>query len=758
METTDVRREVAGMSRNVLRTAGGLFIVALICTAAAFSATAKERDSAFAGGVGASLVRLAESSGTEVQRILAGPAALDLDPHFSPSNSLLAVIGPQNPYSEAEAQAMQEFLQNGGTLLVADDFGQGNSLTSRLGVTFERVRLVEPDLAHQQLVRLQGRDYRVTLEAPTALQIDEESDTVVMATSSGHSFLDRDGTGVIDSGDPPGPFPLVAVTEIGVANGRLITVSDTRPFLGGEDQDNEAFLEGLLDAYLPVEGKLLVDESHSRSKDPILASAAIVVQALRSGPWPYIIVTVAILGAVVTMIAGPPYAWARHRFKPNRYVARADLREGPNYVISAQPHPKMHASEWTTRGRFCIFGGVSLALIGISQGNTQVAFTGALMLCAAALALWYTPTYVTAIRAMSTNSVQEDGIVQIDLQIDTRARSTSYLEIRDHLPTEFKLTDGESWFQTTLSRRSSVWARYEVRPAVRGPYIIGPLVARTSDPFHIRGVHTNVAQAQELMVHPRHDPLSRIPFRSKVAAMTLGPHLVNRAGDGSEFHALRNYETGDSIRSINWKASARSKDLVVNQRVHESMATLTIFLDSRTISAAGSVQSSPINEACRAALSIATGAMQARDRIKIFAYGDGIQDIAPGKGADQIHRLTQALAALPARGDMRFSQALENVLPALKPRTPFVLISGLEDDETIVDGIALLRQRDILPTVLIVPPGTKAADGDQDAEPDADRINMEHERAIERLRGLAIPTVPVKPGMPLAHSLRVGLT
>lgn len=277
------------------------------------------------------------------------------------------------------------------------------------------------------------------------------------------------------------------------------------------------------------------------------------------------------------------------------------------------------------------------------------------------------------------------------------------------------------------------------------------------DAFRLRMVETSAGAPNPVLVHPQGEPLGQVPFKSKIPLITLGPHLVSRSGDGSEFHSLRDYQAGDSIRTVNWKASARSKDLMVNQRVHESMATVTIFLDVRAVSGAGPVRGSPINQACRAALTIATAAIHARDRVRVFAYGGGVREVATNLPGMQVQDLTRALAELKASGATPFGEALEQHLASIKSRSPFVLISGFEGDPSVVDGLREVRRRGALAVALALPIGTQPEDpAEGEPEAEAETLQTQHSELVSRLRSEGVPVVPAVPGMPLSLLFRFG--
>jgi uncharacterized protein (DUF58 family) len=336
------------------------------------------------------------------------------------------------------------------------------------------------------------------------------------------------------------------------------------------------------------------------------------------------------------------------------------------------------------------------------------------------------------------------------------------LEFLDALPPEFELQKGANWFQTHLGPAPTA-VEYQASPALRGPYTTGPLTVRRSDALRLRVQQKRIEAGCVVEVSPRKEPFNRSPFKTRVPTVTLGPHLVNRAGDGSEFHSLREYHDGDSFRAINWKASARSKSLVVSQRVHESRTTLTIFLDARAVSAAGPASTSPLAHGCRVVLGVASGAVQVRDRVRIILYGKigekDVLEMPPAPGSRQIHELTRTLSRLAAGGSTPFAKALQGVLPSLAAGTPVLLVSGLEGDPSILEGMKLVRAKGLLPTVIASPIHTAPVDAeDGQPEPHADRIGRERAAILGGLRASGVAVFDAIEGIPLEYLFRLGAT
>src|SRR3546814_17485646 len=60
----------------------------------------------------------------------------------------------------------------------------------------------------------------------------------------------------------------------------------------------------------------------------------------------------------------------------------------------------------------------------------------------------------------------------------------------------------------------------------------------------------------------------------------VGAHLKRRRGEGTDFHQMREYRIGDSLRQIDWKATARARKLISHEYQDEKNQQLIVVLDT----------------------------------------------------------------------------------------------------------------------------------------------------------------------------------
>lgn len=111
----------------------------------------------------------------------------------------------------------------------------------------------------------------------------------------------------------------------------------------------------------------------------------------------------------------------------------------------------------------------------------------------------------------------------------------------------------------------------------RGVFDVGPLEVTRSDPFGLFRVTRRFGHTEQLWVYPRLLPL--VPLPSGVTRNLEGPSSDTAPEGDITFHRLREYVTGDDLRMIHWKSTARSGRLMVRHNVDTSLPYTVVLLD-----------------------------------------------------------------------------------------------------------------------------------------------------------------------------------
>jgi hypothetical protein len=223
--------------------------------------------------------------------------------HATPLETLAAL--PQNaegsvllviPYlkpTEADVAQLRVYLERGGVLILADDYGYGNTVLEGLGVSarFSDALLLDslfnyrtayfPLATNLGPSPLTAEVSSLALNYASALEGEGLS---VVARSSPFSYLDLNNDGEHNTSEPAGPFPVVG--QIMVGKGHLILLADPSIFINTmlTAEDNRQFVQNVLGSAGP-DPHLFIDQVHIPSSRLEQAKAALAaVQQLVAQP------------------------------------------------------------------------------------------------------------------------------------------------------------------------------------------------------------------------------------------------------------------------------------------------------------------------------------------------------------------------------------------------------------------------------------------------------------------------------------------
>ncbi|MFX0206845.1 MAG: DUF4350 domain-containing protein [Candidatus Hodarchaeota archaeon] len=187
------------------------------------------------------------------------------------SSSSILIIGPSLTFSDEEANYIQDFLLNGGKMLLADDFGTGNDLLKKINATSRFSTSLLIDLAYEKKPQygvvfdfqehpITANVSRIMLNYATTLNVGRNA--TVLANSSDGSWLDSNMNGRLDEWERKGPLPVLAVERYG--DGELILLSDPSVLINlmYKYLNNSVFNENLLGYLGSDRDVIMIDESH----------------------------------------------------------------------------------------------------------------------------------------------------------------------------------------------------------------------------------------------------------------------------------------------------------------------------------------------------------------------------------------------------------------------------------------------------------------------------------------------------------------
>jgi uncharacterized protein (DUF58 family) len=285
-------------------------------------------------------------------------------------------------------------------------------------------------------------------------------------------------------------------------------------------------------------------------------------------------------------------------------------------------------------------------------------------------------------RALQGEEIEATIVVAASSSVDR-------LELRLELPDSMEIADGAAATVLRLVAGEPKTVALRLRCATWGVYDVGEIEARADDPFRVVLWEQTFDLARGLKAYPRPESLSTILSPFETSAFT-GSEVARSTGEGIEYADIRDYVPGDRVRAINWRASARKGDLVVNERHPERNTDVVLFVDSFSDVTRGA--RSTLDDAVRAAAAVASLYLERRDRVGLVTFGGIMRWLRPGMGVVQRYRLVETLLETGVAPTYTWRDV--NIIPAriLPPKALVVALTPLVDAR-FVTALENLRGR-----------------------------------------------------------------
>ena len=189
--------------------------------------------------------------------------------------------------------------------------------------------------------------------------------------------------------------------------------------------------------------------------------------------------------------------------------------------------------------------------------------------------------------------------------------------------------------------------RTPLLPVRRGDLVTDRVTVRLVGPLGLAARQWSVGVPGSLRVTPAFPSRRHLPSRLARLRELDGRAAVRVRGQGTEFDSLREYVRGDDVRSIDWRASARSRNVVVRTWQPERDRRVVVLLDTSRTSA-GRVGDVPrLDSAMDAALLLTALVSRAGDRVDFLA-GDRVvrARVRSGHRGDALAAVQDAMVAL----------------------------------------------------------------------------------------------------------------
>lgn len=347
---------------------------------------------------------------------------------------------------------------------------------------------------------------------------------------------------------------------------------------------------------------------------------------------------------------------------------------------------------------FFLLGGLGIALIGGSYYLPVLFFIGktflACLLLVTVLDIFLVNAFKTPIEArrLLTERMNMGDENKVSLQITNTTRQILHLGVFEGYP-------------VAMQQRSKIWSfllksrevntlEYTFKPVERGEYQFNDLIIFLRSPLFLGQRRITVPLSQVIKVYP--SVLQMKQYELKVfnqQTQSQGIKKVRRIGNTSEFEQIRNYVQGDDLRTVNWKATSRKNELMVNQYQEERSQPVYCVIDKSRPMQLAFDDMTMLDYAINSTLVFSNIALRKGDRSGLITFSDKMGTIIPAdKSQGQLKRIQESLYDQKTLfKEANFELLYQTVRQQIKTRSLLMLFTNFESEFAMRRALPMLQ-------------------------------------------------------------------
>ncbi len=248
--------------------------------------------------------------------------------------------------------------------------------------------------------------------------------------------------------------------------------------------------------------------------------------------------------------------------------------------------------------------------------------------------------------------------------------------------------------------RHRVKMRYQLRAQQRGAMHFGGVHIALTSRRGFWQLQRYQTLEQAVKVYPNFAAVTRYTLLATENRLgQLGIRQLQRRGEGLDFLQLREYRMGDSLRQIDWNATARQRKLISKEYQDERDQQVVFLLDCGRRMLARDGELSHFDHSLNAVLLLSYVALRQGDALGLMTFSGSQRWLSPRKGAGAINQVLNSIYDLqPSLHTSDYLLAAQTLMRYQRNRSLVILISNLrdEDSSTLGAALALLRQKHLV--------------------------------------------------------------
>ncbi len=281
---------------------------------------------------------------------------------------------------------------------------------------------------------------------------------------------------------------------------------------------------------------------------------------------------------------------------------------------------------------------------------------------------------------------------KINIDLKNNYNIPIYTTLIEELPYQFQKRD--FIFKQHLKPSEEKNLYYNLRPTRRGTYNFGHVNAYVNSPLQLATKKYILGEIKEIKCYPSFLKLKEFDikaFTSKVN--TVGSKKVRRLGHSLEFEQIKEYVSGDDIRTLNWKATAKRNQLMVNQYIEEKSQPIYSIVDKGRVMQMNFNQLTLLDYAINATLAISNVILRKQDKAGMLTFSNKIEDlIVADQRNSQMNLISETLHNIKTDySESDFSLLYATIKRKITSRSLLIIYTNFETMDALNRQLPYLR-------------------------------------------------------------------
>ncbi|WP_313502019.1 DUF58 domain-containing protein [Kaistella carnis] len=280
----------------------------------------------------------------------------------------------------------------------------------------------------------------------------------------------------------------------------------------------------------------------------------------------------------------------------------------------------------------------------------------------------------------------------IKIDIKNNYPFTIKTKVIDEIPFQFQKRDFN--IERTIEKNKNILFEYLLEPKERGEYSFGNLNVFAESPLGFVSKRFTFQKEAVLPSYPSFIHLRKYELMALQNEFLLGGiKKIRKLGHTMEFEQIKEYVPGDDVRTINWKATSKRNQLMVNQFQDEKSQRIFMLIDN------GRTMQMPFNGlslldySINATMALSHIILKKNDRAGMMTFSKKTEHkVAADNKSGQLRKISEALYNIQTNSyESDFSRLYQDVKYTIGQRSLILLFTNFETLDAVNRQMKYLR-------------------------------------------------------------------